>query len=96
MNLKYEQKDEEDYNNGGNVQVGQMKTRNARNKAYYRMRSRCIRVDITQTMETGKILNGLNSRILPLLGPTLILPKVQMDPSIFLHYYLVGTQILQL
>ncbi len=35
-----------------------------------------------------------NSRILPLLGPTLILPGVQMDPRIILHYYSVGTQIL--
>ncbi len=32
--------------------------------------------------------NLLNSRILPLLGPTLILPWVQMDLSIILHYYL--------
>ncbi len=35
-------------------------------------------------------------RILTLLGQMLILPWVQMDPSIILHYYLVGTQILQL
>ncbi len=27
LNLKYEQKDEEDCNNGGNAQVGQAKTR---------------------------------------------------------------------
>ncbi len=43
-----------------------------------------------------QILGWLNSRILPLLGPSLILPWVKMDPSIILHYYLVRTQILQL
>ncbi len=39
---------------------------------------------------------SLNSRILPLLGPTLILPWVQMDQSIILQYYLVRIQMLQL
>ncbi len=40
MNHKYEQKDEEDCNNGGNAQVDQTKTRKARNKASKRKRSR--------------------------------------------------------
>ncbi len=56
-------------------------------------------VAIVASYEYGKMVkttHTTNSRILPLLGPTLILPWVQKDPSIILHYYLVGTQILQL
>ncbi len=40
MNLKYERKDKEDRNTGEHAQVGQTKTRNARNKASKRKRSR--------------------------------------------------------
>ncbi len=60
MNRKYERKDEEDCNNGGNGQVGKMKTRKARNKVSKRKRSRkttsiiCLEIEITVKHEISE------------------------------------------